>query len=380
MRRIGRVFCLVILIVAVCLPQRVQAKGDLGITAKAYLLMEATTGRILLAKNEREQLPVASTTKILTALLALEQPETDRYFTVDPTAIKVEGSSMGLREGDQASLYTLAVGMLLSSGNDAANAAAVAIDGSISAFAERMNERAAELGMADSHFVTPSGLHDEEHYSTAADMAMLARAALQNEAFAAICSQSRMRLSFGNPPFERWLKNHNRLLSDYSGCIGMKTGYTKKAGRCLVSAAEREGVTLICVTLNAPNDWRDHARLLDYGFSQVEPTEFQPDLSDLTLPVVGGVEKAIPVEALTAISTCAAEEDAEPLRREVCLPAFVYAPVAAGDIVGEVRYYYKDYLVGSTPILAAGSVGYYDPPPKTGLWERLRQFFEAHFR
>ena len=197
---------------------------------------------------------------------------------------------MGLREGDSVSLNGLATGMLLASGNDAANAAAVKIAGSIEKFSGLMNQKAKELGMENSHFVTPSGLPNDDHYSTAADMALLARHALQNERFAAICTKSSAKLSFGNPPFDRWLYNHNRLLEDYPGCIGIKTGFTKKAGRCLVSAARRDGVTLICVTLSDPNDWRDHAALLDTGFAQTEKRELSVSTQDISLDVVGGMQ------------------------------------------------------------------------------------------
>ena len=136
-----------------------------------------------------------------------------------------------------------------------------------------MNERAAALGLTQTHFVTPSGLHDDDHYSTACDMAVLAASALQNENFREICAQSSAQVCFGNPPYQRWLKNSNKLLTMDESVIGVKTGFTDEAGRCLVSAAERNGVTLICVTLADPNDWQDHLSLYDWGFSQVTPAE-----------------------------------------------------------------------------------------------------------
>ena len=180
---------------------------------------------------------MASTTKIMTALLTLEQGGLDDYFQVDSDAIRVEGSSMGLQEGDSVSLRALAYGMLLASGNDGANAAAVRIAGSIPAFVERMNARAAEIGMADTRFATPSGLDDPGHYSTAYDMALLAREALQSPLFAEICAQSKAVVQYGNPPYNRWLTNHNRLLREYPGTIGVKTGFTKASGRCQIGRA-----------------------------------------------------------------------------------------------------------------------------------------------
>lgn len=374
-----RLAAAVISLAATLLPVKVSAAAE-GISAQAYVLIEAGSGQILQAKKEHDPLPIASTTKIMTALLALEQPAVDEYFTVDSTAIRVEGTSMGLREGDQASLHCLAAGMLLSSGNDAANAAAVRIAGSQAAFAEKMNARAAELGMTNSHFVTPSGLHDEAHYSSAADMALLARTALQNKQFAALCSSQRMKLTFGNPPFDRWLKNHNRLLAEYEGCIGVKTGFTKKAGRCLVSAASRNGVTLICVTLNAPNDWRDHTRLLDYGFSTVSAHPLSPDLSGITLAVAGSEKNEVALDCPLTLPSCLTPEQEAELERELILPPFLYAPVAKGEVVGELRLHYRGGLLGSLPLTAAEAAEYAEVPPKQSILDQIGDFFKSHFR
>lgn len=366
-------------LLSLCLLLRtVPVNADPGISAKAYILIEASTGRVLAASREHDRLPIASTTKIMTALLALEEPDPDEVFTVDAAAIRVEGTSMGLREGDQASLSALACGMLLSSGNDAANAAAVRIAGSVEAFADRMNERAAAMGMADSHFVTPSGLHDEDHYSTAADMATLARYALQNPRFAAICSQPGLRVEYGNPPFGRWLKNHNRLLAAYPGCIGVKTGFTKKAGRCLVSAARRDGATLICVTLNDPDDWRDHAALLDYGFAQLRPTSLMPDLSRIRLRIVGGNRDALPVKALEDGTAWVTEEQKAQLEQVVLLEPFYYAPIREGEVVGQVVYYYEGFEVARQTLLSAGSADYDDTPPEDSKMERFWDLLRSY--
>lgn len=215
------------------------------VSAVSSVLMEAVTGEVLYEKNAREPRPMASTTKIMSALLCLESGDLDTEFTVDSQAIQVEGSSMGLVEGDTVTKRALCYGMLLPSGNDAAGAAAVRVAGSIPAFVAQMNERAAALGLTQTHFVTPSGLHDDDHYSTACDMAVLAASALQNENFREICAQSSAQVCFGNPPYQRWLKNSNKLLTMDESVIGVKTGFTDEAGRCLVSAAERNGVTLI---------------------------------------------------------------------------------------------------------------------------------------
>lgn len=345
-------------------------------SAKAAVLIEATTGRILYAKNENTELPMASTTKIMSAMLTLEQENLDEYFTVDPQAIKVEGSSMGLVEGDQVTLRILAYGMLLPSGNDAANTAAVRIGGTTEAFVEMMNQRAADLGLKNTHFVTPSGLDAEGHHSTARDMAFLARAALKNPDFLAICSSKNAQLEFGNPPFKRWLKNSNKMLQNYEGAIGVKTGFTDEAGRCLVSAAQRDGVTLICVTLNDPNDWQDTADLFNYGFSQVTVQQIPADKAgELSLTVTGGEQSrcaVVPYGAATSVV-----EPSE-LATRVHLDRFYYAPVNAGDIVGRVEYLYDGEVVASQQLMAAETVGRGTAPePDGGFLASLLRAIDA---
>lgn len=371
-RLISFVICFSLFIAGI----RVSA-GD-SISAKAYLLMDAATGKVLAAKNETQRLPIASTTKIMTALLALEQPNVKERFCVDTDAIRVEGSSMGLLSGDEVSLYDLAGGMLSASGNDAANAAAVRIGGDLSSFAQMMNDRAASLSMEDTHFVTPSGLHDDEHYSTAKDLALLAREALQNPMFRSLCSQSHVTLYYGNPPYYRTLMNHNRLLSSYEGCIGVKTGYTKTAGRCLVSAAERDGVTLICVTLSAPNDWEDHKTLLDRGFRASEPVTKEVDVSDVQIPVVGGTQQTITVRAASTLTACLSETEWQEIVREIECPPFLYAPVQEGDYIGDAVYTYRGNVIGRIPLIAASNTAYHEESPS--FFDKILQFLKAHIR
>ena len=349
-------------------------------SAAAAVVMELSTERVLYGKNEDASMTMASTTKIMTALLTLEAGNLDQEFTVDPNAIMVEGTSMGLQKGDKVTLRALACGMLLSSGNDAANAAAVRIAGSISEFAKLMNERAAQLEMTGSSFVTPSGLDAEGHYSTALDMAKLACAALKNEDFRAICSQSSVKVTFGNPPVDRWLSNHNKLLETYEGCIGLKTGFTKLSGRCLVSAAERDGVTLVCVTLKDPNDWDDHAALLDWGFTQVERVELIADLSGRTVPVTGGVLSETTVLQGEEASLVLPVGERANLRQEISLPIFLYAPVQAGNLIGEVCWYLDDETEPCKTVpLLAGSISEIDTTLETPFWKRIKGWFYRLF-
>ena len=338
-----------------------------SVGAKAAVLVDAANGRVLFAQNANAPLPMASTTKILTALIALEQPGLDDWFTVDPAAIRTEGSSMGLREGDQVTLRALCCGMLLASGNDAANAAAVRIAGDNRRFAELMNARAAEIGMEGSRFVTPSGLDDPDHYSTAYDMALLAREALQNEAFAALCAQSSAQTEFGNPPYKRWLKNHNRLLRELPGTIGVKTGFTDEAGRCLVSCVEREGVRLIAVTLGCPDDWTEHRKLYERYFGLLTLTPVEPTLPALSIPVTGGEAPAVAAE--TAAPDPVALLPGETLEAEVTAPPFLYAPVARGQVVGGVTLRVDGQPAADLTLTAAGPVAEKPQPPS--LWRRL---------
>lgn len=372
MKRTGLVL-LLFLWVGSCFLLPVSAAGEVpDVSATAAVVMEAETGQVLYGKNEDASMVMASTTKILTALLALESGDLDLPFTVDSDAIQVEGTSMGLQPGDQVTLRTLACGMLLSSGNDAANAAAVRIAGSLDEFAVLMNQRAAQLGMTGSSFVTPSGLDAQGHYTTAKDMALLTRAALQNPDFAAICSQKSMKVSFGNPPAARWLSNHNRLLSEMPGCVGVKTGFTKLAGRCLVSAACRDGVTLICVTLKAPNDWDDHKKLMNWGFDQLETVSLTASLAGVAVPV-GGSGTAVPVAQQTPVEVVLPAESTGQLEEERQLPSFVYGPVKAGEPLGEVHWYLTQdgqrQLVASATLTAGADVAL--PEEKIPLLRRM---------
>ncbi|MFA9380889.1 MAG: D-alanyl-D-alanine carboxypeptidase family protein [Acetanaerobacterium sp.] len=333
------------------------------VSAKAAVLIEAQTGRVLYQSNAYEHLPMASTTKIMSALLALEHPAQVKEFEVDSAAIRVEGSSMGLREGDIVTMHALACGMLLPSGNDAANAAAVAVCGSTAGFVLRMNERAAQLGLRDTHFANPSGLDAEGHYSTACDMARLAACALENEAFAAICSQSSIRTRFGNPPYERWMTNHNQLVDTYEGCIGVKTGFTNAARRCLVSAAERDGVRLICVTLNDPDDWRDHAALYDYGFENYRRVQLDTDLADAVVPVAGGDNIALRVATdQEQASAVISENELKVLERRIVAPPILFAPVQKGAQVGSVQYRANGVTITTLPLVAVEDITYKESP------------------
>ena len=235
------------------------------VSAAAAVLMDADSGRLLYEKNGEKRMLIASTTKLMTALVALEQGGLQQEITVTGSHM-AEGSSMYLRPGEKLTLETLLYGLLLSSGNDAALAVTECMGGA-APFVARMNEKAAELGMENTHFANPNGLDDEEHYSTAEDMAKLAAAAMNDPVLRRVASTRTARIG------GRTLTNHNKLLSRVEGCVGLKTGYTKAAGRTLVSCAERDGVRLVAVTLQDGDDWNDHASLYEQGFRVLRPVK-----------------------------------------------------------------------------------------------------------
>lgn len=348
--------------------------APVDVSAKGCVLMEAETGEVIYGKNQNLKLPMASTTKIMTTLLVLESGGLDEEFTVDSSAIMVEGSSMGLTEGDIVTKRALCYGMMLPSGNDAANASAVKLAGNFEDFAKLMNRRARLIGMENTSFVTPSGLHADDHYSTAYDMALLTSEALDNEDFRRICSCRNAQLEFGNPPYNRWLRNTNKLLTFYSDCIGVKTGFTDEAGRCLVSAAERDGVTLICVTLNDPSDWSDHIKLFDYGFERVTKYPLNMDNIPKEIDVVGGNKDSCAL-SLKDIPYCGfAEDNRSQITVKTDISGFIYAPVKKGDKVGTARYYYNGREVASADICANEDIDAVVIERKKGIYEQIIDF------
>lgn len=350
----------------------------LEVSARGAVLMCVNNGEVLYSKNADERLSMASTTKIMTALLAIEAAVPDMEITVTSEMVSVEGTSMGLLPGDSVSMRELIYGMLLQSGNDAAHTAAIVLGGSEEAFAEMMNERAREIGMKNTVFVTASGLDEENHRSTAYDMALLACESIKNPEFAAICSSKTATLTYGNPPYKRTLRNHNRLLWSDESVIGIKTGFTKKSGRCLVSAAQRDGVTLVAVTLNAPDDWNDHLTMLEYGFDRCKAVPVEVSLGGLSVPVCGGVRTQAAVKPLGK-AYCM---EGEHCTVEVLLKRMEYAPVSEGDILGTAIFRCGERTVASVPLAAAESVAYAKIDEETqkdgaftGVIKKIKSFF-----
>ncbi len=347
--------------------------ADIDISAECAVVMNAQTGTVLYEKNAHRKHAIASTTKIMTALLTIEAGDPDRLFVADRTAIRVEGTSMGLTEGDIVTRRALCLGMLLPSGNDAANAAAVNVAGSMGAFADMMNRRAAQIGMSDTHFVNPSGLDADGHYSTAYDMALLTREALKNTDFREMCGMKSAETEFGNPQEKRTLFNSNKLLDMYEGCIGVKTGFTDNARRCLVSAAERNGCTLIAVTLNAPDDWDDHTKLLDSAFSEMKAYDIR--LNSFAAEVVGGNTGSVPLVPAEKVTLGMTADETRRISVKYSVPRFVYAEINEGDALGQADIFLDGKLFRKVALVASENVSRTEP--SKGVFDWLKNLLNG---
>lgn len=319
-------------------------------SAKAAVVINADTLSVIYSHNMNECLPMASTTKIMTALLLAEQGTPERVVTATKNAVYVEGSSMGLKVGDTVTFADLLYGILLPSGNDAANLAAISIAGTTEKFAELMNNKAREFGLHNTNFVTPSGLDASGHYTTAYDLAVITAHALQNEEFANVSATYTKRVKLGDR--EVTLTNHNKLLKNYDGAIGVKTGYTSLAGRCLVSAARKDGATVVAVTLNDRNDWNDHTALLDYGLASVKKTTETADIP-ASVTLLSGDNKVanISAEPLEIGLT-----DGEHISTSTVIRQNIFAPVAKGEVVGFVDFSVGERVVMRREIVASETV------------------------
>lgn len=265
----GLVFFFVMILTVSMFP---EVSFAVNISAECAAVIEQSTGYVLYEKGADIPRPPASTTKILTALVAIEKRDLDDMFSVSEKSASVDGSQLGILSGEKIKLRDLLYMLLMKSANDAAETIAENIGGSAEGFAVMMNLRAEQAGCVSSHFTNPHGMPDDTHYTTASDLAKIARDAMNNPVFAEIVATKTKKLEYKNLT----ITNSNRLLSISEGFNGVKTGFTKKAGRCLVSSCEREGVSLICVTLNASNDWNDHKTLMDLNFRRVSSYEALP--------------------------------------------------------------------------------------------------------
>ena len=357
------IFTGILLLFLLCIP--VMAEDAPGISAKSAVLYDALSGQVLYAKNEREPMGMASTTKIMTALVALEQYDLQQSVTVEKGWTGIEGSSMYLKAGEKLTVSDLLYGLLLASGNDAAAALAGLDPGGEAAFVEKMNQKAARLGLENTHFENPSGLDGETHHTTALELAKLAACGLENEVFSEMVATRQIQVA------GRWLTNHNRLLKEIDAC-GIKTGFTKACGRCLVSAKEQNGRMLICVTLNDPDDWKDHKALYAFGFSRYSSLDLVGAGDCGSVPLVSGEKKASRLYTAESYSLWMTKEERKHVKIELLGPRFCYGAVVAGQPYGTMRVSLYDQILFETPVYFADTSPASRQEPT--LWESLIQY------
>ena len=342
----------------------------LDVSASNACLIERITGHVLFEKNMNEKAAMASTTKIMTAITALENSSPDSVVTVSRNAAFQEGSSAYLRDGDKILMGDLLYGLMLNSGNDAAVAIAEHISGDTDSFADVMNEKAKELDARNTNFVNPNGLYHEKHYTTAYDLAKISAYAMGNTGFREIVSSKTKAVTIQNTGAKMYFLNHNKMLKIYDGASGVKTGFTKKSGRCLVSAAERDGIELIAVTLNAPDDWNDHKNMLDFGFSK---TGYKTILKKGT--VLG--EKTVGEYIVKFL--CAEDVSVPYFGKDSDYSAVthiadnLYPPINTGEKIGICDIVYDGRVIKQIDLVSDSEIY-----KKTGFFERIKFFIRGY--
>lgn len=344
MKRLFATAAAALLAAAVCLPVNTEA-----ISAKKAYVLDAVSGRVLYEKNGMEQSLIASTTKIMTALVVCEQCNVLDRMKIPKEAVGIEGSSMYLQEGEVLTVQELLYGLMLQSGNDAAVALAIYCGGTVEGFAEMMNDKARTLGLTGTHFENPNGLDSPGHYSTAHDLAVLAAYAMENPIFAKTVSTKSLKVG------QRYLTNHNKLLWRVEGADGVKTGYTKAAGRILVSSAQRDSRRIVVVTIDDPDDWQDHAALLEQGFARYTvQTVVKAGQTLATVEVLGGENRQVALIAQEDFSYALAPEETTQIAFGG--PGFVYAPAVEGAEAGYAYVLLQGKAVGKVPVVYGATV------------------------
>lgn len=328
-----------------------------AVTARSAVVMEAATGKVLYQRNMDQLRYPASTTKMMTLIVALENSKLDEVVTASSNASGTEGSTIWLEIGERLTMEQLMYGMMLVSGNDATVAVAEHIAGTVPKFAQMMTKKAHEIGAVNTHFANSSGLPDPEHYTTAYDLALIAAYGYQNPEFAKIVGTKEKQIPWSVNPYNRDLGNENRMLWLYDGGNGVKTGYTDAAGRCLVSAAKRDGVQLIAVVLDAPYMWNDSIAMLDYGFSRVYPLDVVKrgeKFDNIFIPF--GENSNISAHARESITVGSDGSDRSAYTKKIELKEELKAPVKKGEIIGEVNVIYDGKIIRKTDLLSDENV------------------------
>ena len=345
-----------------------------SLSAKSAVLINGEDGQLYYGKDENARLGMASTTKIMTAIVALELADADSVVRIPKEAVGIEGSSVYLIEGERLTLSELIYALLLSSANDAAVAIAIHTAGSVEAFVAEMNKKAQDMGLKDTHFTNPHGLYHEDHYTTAKELAIIAAEALRSPFISAAVGAKKANISHDGKAGGRLLVNHNKLLRYYDGAIGMKTGFTKKTGRCLVSAAKRNGLILIAVTLDAPDDWRDHTSLLDYGFASYEKVcVYGTGEFSYLMPLSDGSRESIALKNSRPLTLTVKKGDFSPEVTVLSSRRFLVGEVTEGDSIGSVTLSVENVCVSSPLIASEGSTG--KTTAKKGFLQGLKDIF-----
>ena len=345
MKRIMRKWKIMPLIVLLLIPLFPIYAESPNISASGAIVMDVTTGRILYEKNIHEKKPMASTTKIMTALVALEESDLNEMITVPRSAVGVEGSSIYLEHDEKVKMKDLLYGLMLRSGNDSAVAIATHIGGNIEKFADMMNRKAKSIGALNTNFKNPHGLHHKEHYTTAYDLALITREALKNEDFKQIV---RTKLWVAEREGVKYFYNKNKTLLELEGGDGVKTGFTKASGRCLVTSATRDGMQLISVVLNAPNWFEDSYHLLNYSFEQYQSYKvIEKDKVLKTVPVKDGKKSETGIISFEDVVIPLKEQEIAKLVTIFETNDNISAPVSRGSIVGKAKIYVDNQLLHS---------------------------------
>ena len=358
-------FCVLLSVLIITTPYK--KTSALGVSAQFACVIDAMTGNVLYEKNAYKKHSMASTTKIMTALVALENSSLNDIVTASANAAGTEGSSIYLKPGEEITMEDLLYGLMLASGNDAAIAIAEHVGGDVETFARMMTKKAKEIGAKNTSFKNPNGLDAEGHFTTAYDLALITRYAMQNDKFKEIVSSKTKTISNGTENYKRTLTNHNKLLNQYPDCIGVKTGFTKKTGRCLVSAAEKNGFRVICVTLNAPDDWNDHKNMLNFAFDtyKAKPLIIK-DMILKTIPVENGSSHRLELLADSDYYiTLTSESVLSDIKLDYKTPSKIKAPIKKGEQIGSISIYYKDIFLKEINLLSGIDIEYVEPPEPT---------------
>jgi D-alanyl-D-alanine carboxypeptidase (penicillin-binding protein 5/6) len=331
---------------------------DLKVTAKSAILIEATTGRVLYEHNAFEKMPMASTTKIMTAILAIEKCGLNDIVEVGPNASGVEGSSIWLSAGEKIQLSDMLFGLMLASGNDAAVAIAEHVAGNVENFVAMMNSKAKEIGAYNTHFCNPNGLPIDDHYTTAYDLAVISAYAMQNDFFRELVKTQYKTIPLEGHEWDRVVKNKNKILWQYEGGNGIKTGFTKDAGRCLSAAAQREGLQLVSIVLEAPDMFNDCMKLMDYGFKNYSNKLVQKAGEHIgDVKVNRGVEDSFSVYTQQDVYYPLTEEEAGKIDKRVFIEKELDAPITKGQKVGYIDIWLGSNQICSVPLTAPGTIG-----------------------